>query len=209
MSKTIRKPNYQALLRMIDLAERHEVNMSTWVCFDGDEKHEQASFDGKLECEAAVMLDSIQRSYDFCSTVGCLAGTYTIAYPKSINVTSIEEVVKVWDSTGRHPIPELLDHLGISKMEFDWLFLWQRRRTRVINHSVHVLEFSKELNEIDTEAAVRRLRRFVYHKLKQEEIHEAWNSRYNTKHSQSENTNYVNSLTTKSSLTLKEELAHA
>ena len=207
MSKTIR-PNYQALLRMVDIAEKHRVNMSTWLCLDADEDEPtQVTFDNCIdESEQDQMTCDLQKSYDFCETVGCLAGTYTMAYPESIHASSLEDVIMTWDSAGRSAPDGLLNHLGITEAEFKWLFLWDRitthfygdggylfDRTEVGEVFRHFKNIEKvyPLDSVTTEKAVRRLRRFIYHKLKQEEIHEAWNSRYNTKHSQSENTNYV------------------
>jgi len=206
---TERKPNYQALLRMVDLAEKHEVNMSTWLChIDANDFEEtepiQITFDCKdldeQEDEVALLKDN----FEFCNTVGCLAGTYTVAYPESINATTLTEVIELWDGVGRTAPEELLKHLGISVREFNWLFLWERVYTVFIEEtnphrigtvlSVKNLEKTYSLDSITSRKAVKRLRRFIYHKLKQEEIHEAWNSRYNTKNSQSENTNYVSSM---------------
>lgn len=198
-----RKPNYQALLRMVDLAEKHEVNMSTWLChidendLSEDSEPIQVSFDGKDSEEQEDEVALLKDNFEFCNTVGCLAGTYTVAYPESLNVVTLNEVIELWDGTGRTAPEELLEHLGISAREFNWLFLWERIYTcfdfcndkPVVN-----LEWSIPLDSITSDKAVKRLRRFIYHKLKQEEIHEAWNSRYNTKHSQSENTNYVSSM---------------
>ena len=204
---TERKPNYQALLRMVDLAEKHEVNMSTWLChidendFSIDSEPIQISFDGKDSDEQEEEVTLLKDNFEFCNTVGCLAGTYTVAYPESLNVVTLNEVIELWDGVGRTAPEELLEHLGISAREFNWLFLWERIYTCFhmtgSDNSIPTytnLEKCHILDEIRSDKAVKRLRRFIYHKLKQEEIHEAWNSRYNTKHSQSENTNYVSSM---------------
>lgn len=199
------KPNYQALLNMASLAQEHEVRMDSWICFldTNTDEFTPALVDSGTHYAMDEITESVTTNWEQCGTVGCLAGTYTIKYPDSINVSTISEVIDAWDTTGRSVIHELSVHLGLSNAESNWLFLWERRKyTKARTVGPHlfgtkVIDQCSSLENITSDAAINRLRKFIYFKLKQEEIHEAWNSRNHTKHAQSENTNHVIELSVK------------
>lgn len=188
--KTETNINYQALLRMVTLAEKHDIQMDSWICYHDEDRD---SFLPALKdcCEVGweTVTDLVSQSWENCGTVGCLAGTYTVAYPEVVNAANTEKVIEIWETTGKDIVEDLITHLGISLREAHWLFLWERIKwskdvCKTIIHS-HLLE------SVTGENAINRLRKFIYFKLKQEEIHEAWNSRLHTKHAQSENVDCV------------------
>ena len=165
-----------------------------------------------------------------CGTVGCLLGT--------------DQFYEHWDTCCRHQtsngyfLTDVLDsqitsycsdliHIrknneyGLTSREMDYLFLGQfitnypywncRSKTndyyRTIERDI--------LHTIKSAQAIRRLRKFIYFKLKQAEIHEAWNERHHTKHAQAENTSCFATETInyegicKVNLLEAKELAHA
>jgi hypothetical protein len=189
-TKTETNINYQSLLRMVTLAEKHDIQMDSWICYHDDDRDTflPALKDyGDMDWE--YITDLVCYSWENCGTVGCLAGTYTMAYPESIGVKSSDSVIEMWNDAGKGVIEELVAHLGISSNEANWLFLWERYKwSKEVNK---VISHCHQLESVTGEKAINRLRKFIYFKLKQEEIHEAWNSRLHTKHAQSENVNCV------------------
>ena len=108
-----------------------------------------------------------------CGTVGCLVGTWVIERDLSFQLESRE---------AREPARR---KLGLTLNEFNWLFV---ARPRFKGPSCIHYRF---LKEVTTEQAVARLRKFIYYKLKQAEIHKAWNERQHTRGAVCENQQFV------------------
>jgi len=131
-----------------------------------------------------------------CGTSGCLLGTYLSHNTKIEENIVTYHLNEAWFHDRRAmeegSLAGLLSHLGLTGPEFCWLFLIKRRvwngcstYPKRTTHKGHGIEGVK------TKEAVRRLRKFIYFKLKQKEIHEAWNERHHTRGAEAKNTGFV------------------
>lgn len=146
--------NTQLLLWLANEGEKRGVEMHHWIAGSGIRK--------KTETR--------------CGTVGCLVGTDLCCHPEALPEITAEGHVHEY-------IPELMERYGLTKNEFDWLFL--------NGPNYYSPASMRNLCETTTEQAVSRLRKFIYFKLKQKEIHDAWNERHHRRHDQAENTGHV------------------
>ena len=180
------KPNYQKLLKMAERAEKHGVVMNDWI---------------------------VMKSDPSCGTVGCLLGTdqyydaldsltepgdYGYDTDRSLGHASKQACVDSCENLVCYDAEDC--PYGLTRRAKDWLFIANHRTNYgrdfggdnpFAKRFFADCAISKTLVDLDTmttEVAVRRLRKFIYFKLKQEEIHEAWNNRIHTKHAQAENT---------------------
>lgn len=171
------KPDFQALLNMVHAAEENErFIMSTWIAYGT--KYSPSD------------------NLNPCGTAACLVGTFCLKYP-----TDRLQLLTIPDFT--HTVDRLFATLdgeestniteaaarrfNLTNNEAEWLFansplndLGPRRN----------LSFD-DASDLSKDRAINRLRKFIYFKLKQEEISEAWNERIHTKHAQCENQGHL------------------
>ena len=128
-----------------------------------------------------------------CGTKACLIGSFCLANPEDelkLQKLSTGMVPYIGDyKYNSDPVRDIAKRFGISYNFADWLF--------DENPTSNMRYYSTgDAHNISGTKAIRRLRKFIYYKMKQEEIHEAWNERYHTKHAQCENTEHVRELQT-------------
>lgn len=171
--------NTQALMNLVSYAEQRGVKMDSWFCYDEDDFFSDSS-DWNLLYAASEMSD-------MCGTVGCLLGTYLVAEKERFK--SFFDRQRSLDHVVWNHVEGICEHLGISEAEFNWLFTWERKYWRS-----GISRCCNRLEEATSEKAIRRVRRFIYFKLKQAEIHEAWNERHHTRGAECKNTSHVREL---------------
>ena len=172
------KLNFQGLLKMAAVSEEFGVHMNFWVT--GQEELPE----GRTE-----------KGHP-CGTIGCLAGNYALASPHIIKKAKDQLQTKKSNRLAANYACEtgaVEQDLGLNAKQANWLFYGQMiSNTNLMGESLpFAKEIQHDLDEMTTEVAVRRLRKFIYFKLKQKEIHDAWNERQHTRHAQSENTGFI------------------
>lgn len=130
------KPNFQALLDMIRICEAQE------DIYMGN-----------------WFLNNDREVNNTCGTVGCLVGTY-LCHRHDV-VPAIKDETSMLDKQF-----DVADHLGISYLIFEWLFLSSTEHTSY-----------RDLLTVTKEQALSRLRKYVYYKLRQQEMDDSWNNR--------------------------------
>ena len=124
---------------------------------------------------------------DSCGTNGCLIGSFCLA--------NQNDNLKLYKTGGNFsvclnyivdPITAISKRFNISENCAKWLF--ELNPLKFMKRNVF---YGDDPVDMSGEDAIKRLRKFLYFKMKQDEIHETWNNRYHKKHDQSENTGYV------------------
>lgn len=115
------------------------------------------------ESQGGICMDewfvSGSRHTHTCGTVGCLVGTYLHHKPDVLPEIESEMNVNMnWTLVA--------DHFGVSVLVFKWLFTCVSKYTRY-----------RDLKTVTKDQALSRLRKYVYYKLRQQEMDDSWNNR--------------------------------
>jgi hypothetical protein len=130
-----------------------------------------------------------------CGTKGCLVGNYALEkVQEDEDFFHLQDAEWIFDLNSMDydvAIRRMSEYFGIPERYVKWLFigLFTTVEWGMPNERYCYFDSLNELNE--DKRAVKRLRKFIYFKLKQAEIHEAWNERHHTRHAQAENTAFI------------------
>ena len=156
------KIDFQGLLNVAKAAEEFpHIDMSNWVNYD----------------------------VDFgtgCGTAACLVGSYCLAYEE--DELYLDKDIPIYGTELPKPTHDaaIAMRFGITENEAAWLFTYNPLQAP--GHSYYKL--TKDPASMSKSEALARLRKFIYYKMKQSELHEAWVER----HHQVECTNHVASI---------------
>ena len=132
-----------------------------------------------------------------CGTQGCLVGNYALEkVQEDEDFFHLQDAEWIFDLNSMdydEALERMSEYFGISKYYVKWLFIGVFSTYDNTGFFPYDKDcYTHDLNEFNKDKrAVKRLRKFIYFKLKQAEIHEAWNERHHTRHAQAENTAFI------------------
>jgi hypothetical protein len=146
--------------------------------------------------KASEKRDLYMGAYYNCGTHGCLVGNYALEkVQEDKDFFHLQDDEWIFDLNSMYydeALERMSEYFGISKYYVKWLFIGIFSTTDENGFPHDKYCYTHTLNEFNTDKrAVKRLRKFIYFKLKQAEIHEAWNERHHTRHAQAENTAFL------------------